>query len=216
MGFPRRLLYDDEGLVLDLRPHWWFLAPRVALLTLAVAAGVAVLVTEQPAWANVAGAVVVLAALVWFGLRYAVWATSHLVLTTDRLVYRHGVLTKTGIEIPLGRVNTVFYGQRLFGRVIGAGSLAIESAGEEDRQEWTDVRRPSEVQNEIYKAMEENEDRKVDRIGQSWGDGGREDRPGGGSTSVGDELAKLDELRQRGVLTDAEFEAQKARLLGAP
>jgi putative oligomerization/nucleic acid binding protein len=32
-------------------------------------------------------------------------------------------------------------------------------------------------------------------------------------TDVADELAKLAALRDRGVLTDAEFEAQKARLL---
>ena len=35
-----------------------------------------------------------------------------------------------------------------------------------------------------------------------------------GSGSSADELAKLADLKQRGVLTDAEFEQQKAKLLG--
>lgn len=35
-----------------------------------------------------------------------------------------------------------------------------------------------------------------------------------GSTGTADELAKLADLKERGMLTDAEFAAQKARLLG--
>ena len=38
-------------------------------------------------------------------------------------------------------------------------------------------------------------------------------RSAAGSGSSADELAKLADLKQQGVLTDAEFEAQKARLL---
>ena len=36
----------------------------------------------------------------------------------------------------------------------------------------------------------------------------------GGSPSTADELAKLADLRERGVITDAEFAQQKSRLLG--
>ena len=38
-------------------------------------------------------------------------------------------------------------------------------------------------------------------------------RNAAGTGSAADELAKLADLKQRGVLTDAEFEAQKAKLL---
>src|SRR5207249_221415 len=36
-----------------------------------------------------------------------------------------------------------------------------------------------------------------------------------GPTSVADELSKLETLRRQGVISDAEFEAQKSRLLGS-
>ena len=52
---------------------------------------------------------------------------SHLV-TTDRLIHRHGVLAKHGIEIPLERVNNVLFSQRLFERVLGAGDLIFRQA----------------------------------------------------------------------------------------
>ncbi|CAN5620713.1 PH domain-containing protein [soil metagenome] len=204
MSFPRKLLNEDESLVLDLRPHWWFLAGAVAALVAAVALGVVVLATDTHPVVQIATGLLVLVALVFFGVRYAGWVTTNFVLTTDRLIYRHGVLTKTGIEIPLERINTVFFNQTLFERMLGAGDLAIESAGERGRQEFSDIRKPSIVQNEIYRQMEDNENRKFDRVAR-----------GGGGPSVSDELEKLDGLRQRGVLSEEEFLAQKARLLAA-
>ena len=103
-------------------------------------------------------------AVVWFVFRYAEWVTTNFVVTTDRVIYRSGVLAKHGIEIPLERINTVFFDQSIFERVLGRGRPAIESAGETGT-EFSDIRRPSFVQNEIYRQMEENENRKFDRIG---------------------------------------------------
>ena len=138
----------------------------------------------------------------WFGLTYARWVTTNFVITTDRLIYRHGVLSKHGIEIPLERVNTVFFSQSIFERIVGSGDLVIESAGEMGRQDFSNVRKPSAVQNEIYRQMEANENRKFDRIG----DRGRRrlhPRP--------DRAARR--AAARGVLTEAEFQAKKAELL---
>jgi hypothetical protein len=67
------------------------------------------------------------------------------------------------------------------------------------------VRKPSSVQNEIYVQMEANENRKFDRIGSNA-------RTAGGD-SIPAQIAALDDLRARGVLTDAEFQAKKADLL---
>jgi len=172
-----------------------------------VAVGVWVLsLGDPPAVAEGAAGVLVLGTLVWFGLRYARWATTHFVVTSDRLIYRHGVLSKHGVEIPLERVNTVFFSQSILERVVGSGDLVIESAGEMGRQSFANVRKPSAVQNEIYRQMEANENRKFDRIGRVGGGGS----PG---ASVPEQIAQLDALRQQGVLTDAEFQAKKAELL---
>jgi uncharacterized membrane protein YdbT with pleckstrin-like domain len=144
----------------------------------------------------------ILVALGWFGLYYARWVTTHFVITSDRLIYRHGVLSKHGIEIPLERVNTVFFSQTIVERILGSGDLVIESAGEQGRQSFANVRKPSAVQNEIYRQMEANENRKFDRIGA----------PRGGD-SIPAQIAQLDELRQRGVLSQAEFDLKKQQLL---
>jgi hypothetical protein len=89
--------------------------------------------------------------------------------------------------------------------MVGSGDLVIESAGEMGRQNFSNVRKPSAVQNEIYKQMEANENRKFDRV-----KGGPSQAP---SESIPDQIAKLDQLRQQGALTQEEFDTKKQQLL---
>jgi len=204
--FNRKLLNEGEDIALDLHPHWWFFAQPAAALAAAVLLGVGVLVRwdDPPDFVMGFFGLVILVALGWFGLHYARWATTHFVVTSDRLIYRHGVLAKKGIEIPLERVNTVFFSQSIFERIVGSGDLVIESAGEKGQEAFSNVRKPSAVQNEIYVQMEANENRKFDRMS---------DRGHGGGDSIPAQIAQLDDLRARGVLSESEFQAKKAELL---
>jgi uncharacterized membrane protein YdbT with pleckstrin-like domain len=212
--FPRKLLNEGEDVVLDLHPHWWFFAKELVGLLAAVVVGALVAVWNPDGSpgkaAGIATALVILAFLILFATRYSQWITTNFVVTTDRLIYRHGVLAKHGIEIPLERVNTVFFGQSIFERILRTGDLVIESAGEGGRQAFSNVRHPSAVQNEIYKQMEENENRKFDRIGQEVREG---DDDSGGGGSIPEQIRQLDELRKQGVVSDDEFKQKKQQLL---
>jgi len=209
--FPRKLLNDSEDIVLDLHPHWWFFAPPMFALVGAVILGVLAIAGPNTSWLNVPVGVLIVGCLVWFGLRYSKWITTNFVVTTDRLIYRHGVLAKHGIEIPLDRVNTVFFRQSVFERIVGSGDLVIESAGEMGRQAFSNVRHPSAVQNEVYRQIEANENRKYDRVGLSVAAGNAAEEQHDGSIPA--QIRELDELRRQGLLTDAEFAAKKQQLL---
>lgn len=195
-----------EEVVLDLRPHWWFFAKQLLALLGAIALGIVFLAFGVTGVLNFVPGVLLLLAVAWFAKAYSVWATTNFIITTDRIVSRRGVLSRTGIEIPLERVNTVFFSQSLFERVIRSGDLVIESAGEMGSSKFTDIRRPLDVQNEIYTQMEANENRKFDRVGQNLG-------PAAAAASIPDQIEKLDQLRHSGALTDEEFETKKAELL---
>ena len=216
MPYPKQHLLDNEGVVLELRPHWWYLVPRAALLAVAVAAGIAVLAgLDEGGGKTVLSIVVgiaVVAALVFFLIRLARWFTTEFTLTTDRVVYRHGVIRKQGIETGLDRIDTVVFNQGFFERVIGAGDLVLEHAGDTENR-FTDIRKPAVVQSEINRQVEAYENRRADRIGGRVAGGGGAGGGGGGGSKA-DELAKLDDLRSRGVLTEEEFQKQKADLLG--
>ncbi len=186
--------------MIDQRPHWRFFLGPATLLVAAVAALVATAVLDLHEWAQLALAAVTIVALCWFAGRYARWATTNFVVTTDRLISRSGVLGKQGIEIPLERVNTVFFKQSVLERILRCGDLVIESGGERGSQSFSDISTPSLVQNEIYQQIEANQSRMSSA------------RSGAGD-SIGARLQELDELRRRGVVSQAEFDAKKASLL---
>lgn len=218
MAFPRKHLNDDEQLVVDLHPHWIFLAPSVGVLIVAVAVALLVIFgLDDGTFKTIAGpvmGVIVLVALVWFAVRYAKWLTTEFAVSNHRVMSRWGILSKHGRQIPLERINTVEFSQSLFERMLGAGDLGIESASDGGREEFSDIRHPDEVQREIYIQIRAN----VDRV-PGWAAAGAA-APGAQAaaaptTSLADQLTQLDELRRNGVLSEAEFQAQKARLLQA-
>ena len=100
----------------------------------------------------------------WFLFEWVKWSTTNFVLTTDRIITSEGFIAKKGMEIPLDRVNTVIFNQSVFERMVGAGDLGIESAGEQGNQHLSDIRKPAIVKNEIYRQIEANENRKFDRM----------------------------------------------------
>ena len=199
-------------MVLDLRPHWWFIAPAAAALAAALVFGIFVLSATENQAARIFAGIIVLIAVGFFVVRYARWAGTNFVVTSDRVISRTGVVAKRGIEIPLDRINTVFFNQSIFERIIGAGDLGIESAGEGGRQEFTDIRKPNLVQNEIYRQVESLEDRRLRRLGQAAAEAAPA-TPAEPQRSIPEQIEMLDQLRRQGAVTDEEFEAKKRELL---
>lgn len=209
MGFSDANLHRDEQIVLDLHPHWVMLAKGIAILVVTVLVGGWLLWfadLDDGALKNVVtfvASIAIIASLLYMLQRWVSWISTNFVVTTDRCIYRSGIFAKSGIEIPLDRINTIFFNQGVIDRMIGAGTLTIESASEKGEQVFNNVRDPVAVQQVLYQQMEDNENRKFDRV-----------RGPVQQVSVADELAKLVALHEQGHLSDAEFEAQRAQLLG--
>ena len=202
MPFPRKFLNDDEDIVLDLHPHWWYLAAPVAMLVAAIIVAAFVQFAWDPpavvTWLCVAAIVIPAGMVAW---RLWSWRTTYFVVTSDRLIHRAGVLAKQGREIPLERINDLTVNQSIFERIIRAGDVLIESGGERGQSLLSDLPNPFKVQNAIYAEIERTQARTADRTA-----GRRE-------LSVPEQIEKLDELRQRGLISNAEFDAKKAQLL---
>lgn len=212
MPFPSKLLNEGEEVVLDLRPHWWFMAKPTAALVGSIVLGIVVLMDAGDEGVGqgikILTALIVLGCLAWFGVRYLQWVSTNFVVTTDRVIHRVGVVAKRGIEIPLERINTVFFHQSVFERMFGLGDLGIESAGERGAETFEDVRKPALVQNEIYRQMEAN----ATRMHGPRSYQAPMTQPDSAS-SIPAQLDQLDDLRKRGVITEAEFAAKKTELL---
>jgi uncharacterized membrane protein YdbT with pleckstrin-like domain len=201
MAFPRRLLVEGEELVLDLRPHPIALLLPAIVTVLAVGVGIwlLTLASDVVSWIVVVGMALVL--VVYPVRRLTDWLTSHFVVTSDRVIHRQGLIAKSSMEIPLEAINDVRFSQGVIDRMLGAGTLVIQSASESGRQNFSHIRKPEDVQRTIYHQGELNQSRMYRGAGAA------------ASPSSTTELERLADLRAKGVLTEQEFQAQKAKIL---
>ena len=203
MPFPQRLIADNEDIVLDLHPHWWFFGPSalgvsvVLVLTLWVNSVLTGWLQTAVTYVGL-GMVVVCAAILIVDL--VKWRTTYFVVTTDRVIYRQGVVARTGVEIPLERIANVNFHQSIAERLLGVGDILVQSGGADGEQTFSDISRPEEVQNIVNSCIQSRASRSS--LGAP------------AMSGIAQELERLEALRDRGTLTDEEFEDQKRRLLG--
>ena len=165
-GIPQRLLGDDEHVVMALRPHWKELVwPTIVLLVVSpVASFSAAKMPDGHAqkWLRLAvlviAVVIVLRWTLWPFLR---WLTTSYVVTDRRIITRVGILARHGRDMPLSRVNDVSFDHSgILERVLGCGTLVVESAGERGQVTLTEVPRVEKVQRELYDLVENTDERR--------------------------------------------------------
>lgn len=217
MAFPKQLLADHEKVVFDIKPHWIAVVPSAIWTVVAIVAGIFGYravgdIFDKSTTPEKVFLLIILAG--WFYLAvlpFLKWRFTMFVLTSDRLITRSGILSKHSKEIPLERINDVAFSQTVLERIVGAGDLFIESAGERGQTRISDVRKPEQMQLMIYKESEENSNRMM---------------RGGGATpppasevntakseNIIEQIEALGRLKQQGVLSEAEFQAKKEELL---
>ena len=162
MAYPDELLSPNERVVIHKHPHWKMLVlpVLVLLVTVGVGAYLASLVSDQSwhliAWI-VLGALAVLL-VVWFTIVPLIrWRTTHFVVTSQRVLVREGVLSRTGIDIPLTRINSVQFRHSFFQRLLGCGTLVIESASDEPL-EFDDIPQVERVHSMLYRELHEDDE----------------------------------------------------------
>jgi uncharacterized membrane protein YdbT with pleckstrin-like domain len=222
MPYPTKLLNRNEEVALDLRPHWWYFGRQI--LTGIPLLVVVILVLnihddDIQKWVGYIVVLLVIAWAVWLGLKYLSWARTYFVVTNQRVVYRTGVIARRGAEIPLDRVTNINFTQRMFERIIGAGNLEVQSAGEQGTTTFDFVRHPDGVQQEIYRQMDAREHRQSSTDATAVGDAVAQAIAGqapaaASAASVPEQIEQLARLRDQGHITPEEYEAKKAELLG--
>jgi len=206
MSYPTKLLNDHESIALDMHPHWWFFAKAGAAAVVAAVLAIIATAADWPSWLKSFFLILIVVCLVWLVVRYLKWTTTNFVVTSDRVIFRDGVIAKHGIEIPLDRVNNVNFHQTIFERAIGTGDLLIESASEDGQSRFTDIRHPDGVQNLIHKQIYNSKHQHAAAYGAS-----AAPTP---TVDVATQLEKLEGMLLRGSLSQSEFDAQKRKLLG--
>lgn len=204
MTYSRKLLNEGEEIVYEGRPNWSLLFWPITL-GIIVAAGLGIILDLLPksgyGWAGIAIGVLFVVDVAMVLSRIIRWRTASLVVTNLRIIYRHGVVRRAGREIPIDRVQDVSYTQTVVERIVRAGSLTIESAGEHGQEPFPDISHPEKMQSMINRLIDVARQR------------GQQRSMGQPVLSVPEQIEELSELYRRGIITEDEFEKKKAELL---
>ncbi len=201
MPWPSDSLTEDETVITTFRPHWKLLfIPAMWVLAVVFVAALIEVFVDGFALIRFLIALGVLAAVAvkplvdWWFTRY--------VLTSERLMTRSGLIAQRGIEIPLERITNVNFSQTVFERLVGAGDLLVESAGETGQSSFADIPHPDKFQAVLYKAREA---RTISLSSSPQAPRPQED----GAEAI----RKLASLRDDGLITDEEYEAKRSEIL---
>jgi membrane protein YdbS with pleckstrin-like domain len=162
VGYPEDLLSTGEQVVIHKHPHWKMLLLPYIVLVITLGAGTWLALLAKDAgspWNSVgliAIGVVGLVLIVWlFLVPFVRWRTTHFIVTTDRVMAREGVIKRTGIDIPMSRISSVRFEHGLIDRIVGCGTLIIESSSQEPL-EFDDIPQVEKVHTHIYREVNDN------------------------------------------------------------
>jgi hypothetical protein len=155
MAYPRRLLTENEQVVVEVHPHWSFLGWTVPVSVLALAA----LIAQNIGWSSAPRFIhdvlygLLGLALLWTAARVFKWRTTSVVITNVRLVSRRGVLSRSGLDVRLDRMNEISYHQSIVGRILGTGQLMVEVGGETGVVIFDHMRRPAALSSVVQEQL---------------------------------------------------------------
>ncbi|MGD0173032.1 MAG: PH domain-containing protein [Anaerolineales bacterium] len=193
------LLGDKEEILLVDHQHWLVLLEEIAselllsLVIIVVVVGLSIFVPLA-----LIGLVVLIAPLASLTRDVLRWSNRKYIITNRRVIQLSGVLNKDVVDSSLEKVNDVMLDQTFLGRIFGYGDIEVLTASEIGVNKIRRIAHPVQ-----YKIAMVNAKAKLEGLT--------------GAPSAGNDvpalISQLDALRQKGVISDAEFQEKKAKLM---
>jgi len=151
VGYVERHLLAGERVRYKTRLHWvLFIKPALVVL-----AGVILMVllrqVQDPRWLWIFGAAVALLGIVWAFVHYVEVMTSEFAVTTSRLIFKVGLISRYTTELLLAKVESIGVQQGLVGRLLNYGDLTVTGTGGA-REVFRRVRDPIGFRNHVQQA----------------------------------------------------------------
>ncbi len=195
------LLGENERVLLETHQHWFVLFNKIFLEIILIVIIIAVSLFAAYYYPiAIAGLILVLVPLLGMLKDITVWRNQAYAVTTRRVIQVSGVLNKDVVDSSLEKVNDVKMSQSFFGRMFGYGDVEILTASELGVNLFHQIANPVEFKTEMLNAKERLG---LEEIGLA----------AHVTEDIPTMIEKLDVLRKRGVLSEAEFQQKKAELL---
>jgi len=201
----KSLLGQNEQVLFVTHQHWLVLAGEILSECILSVALVVLVSLIYALWVpNVLvlfGYLLLIFPLISLLRDVLIWSKRKYVVTNRRVMQLSGVFSKNVTDSSLEKVNDVHMSQSFLGRMFDYGDIEILTASELGVNLFKRIGRPIQYKSAMINAKEKLENAPAEA---------RPDRP---VRNAADLLTQLDELRQHGVLTEAEFQSKKAELL---
>jgi uncharacterized membrane protein YdbT with pleckstrin-like domain len=208
MGYVDSLLARNERIVLITRQHWSALVMPV-LIDVVLFVLISAVALSLSGVARALGLVVVLP-VAHLIIRLLNWLNVQYIVTTRRVLEIHGVINKRVSDSSLEKVNDVVLEQSILGRFLNYGTVAIITGSDIGVNYFKHIAHPVHFKIEMLNQKEEFAT--VDTHStQAKSVLAKEPVSSG---EIPDLIVELDELRKKGIITEDEFVAKKAELLG--
>ena len=210
-------LMPGESMVLSGNPHWWYFWKQVA-----AGAGILVLMflfwSIDTDWLSTGiGWIALIAFVAWLAdtiYEFVQWRTTRFAVTDQRVAYQSGVIRRSGVSIPLNRINNVNFDQSMIARMLNNGVVTIESAGETGDSIFENIPDPEKVRTVIFAQMEADEQADSHRDAAAIRDALQGQAPAAPATPTAQSrIEELESLHQRGLVSDEEFEVKRKQIV---
>src|SRR5258706_13532639 len=200
-GYIQGMLGKNERIVLVTRQHWFVLFSAIlGEILFALAVIVAVSVAALYFHPAVFGFALVLVPVISALRDIMIWNNHEYLVTNRRVIQISGIFNKNVVDSSLEKVNDVKMSQSFFGRIFDYGDVEILTASEIGVNLFKRIGDPVKFKTAMLNAKEE--------MGAE-GTGAHTQHAEG----IPEQIAELDILRKKGIVTEAEFQAKKKELL---
>ncbi len=200
-------LKSNEKIILELHPHSLTLAIPLLITLAGIIVG-----TFVTSWAGIWGILIIILFVAFLAYKYMVRRNNIWVVTSLRVIDEEGVFTNHSKESPLDKINNISYTQTFWGKIFGYGNIEIQTAAEIGSTTYTMVEKPRLLKDTITQMQEAYKNSQIERQANELAQaivGQQKEKK-----DVAMELEKLFELKQKGILTEEEYQQQKTKLLG--
>lgn len=204
MGYVESLLAANEIIVVKTRQHWIVLAKSFFVNSVLLIVVVLLALIPILKRFDILGILIALFTILpigAFAVRYLQWWNEEYLVTNRRVIQAEGIINKHVIDSSLEKVNDVVLDQSFLGRLFDYGNIEILTASEGGVNRLHQIAAPVKFKTEMHNQKE--------ALGMDEHFSAR----GGRGDDIPAVIAELDALRQRGVLTDVEFQQKKTALL---
>ena len=151
MGYVERHLLPGERVLYKTRLHWVLFAKPVLVVLAGAILAVLLRQVQDPPWLWMIGGGLALVGLVWGFVHYVEVMTSEFAVTTSRLIFKVGLVSRYTTELLLSKVESIGVQQGLVGRMLNYGDLTVTGTGGA-REVFRRVRDPIGFRNHVQQA----------------------------------------------------------------